>query len=165
MTKLNWNRRPQNGRVIETQSSVDRLADAFLAKHKASSNVSFADIEAAKTPRGGWTRAQLHAWGVPWPPPKGWKQALVAGRSFGVAPPPGPPQPRHVHPHSRPGFASNQPRPHWCVVCNARARDHVVTRGINEDGTLRAFWFCSQPHVDQWKADNPLPGDDGSVPF
>jgi hypothetical protein len=28
-------------------------------------------------PAGGWTRAQLAEWGVPWPPPKGWKQALI----------------------------------------------------------------------------------------
>ncbi|MEU3595148.1 DUF6083 domain-containing protein [Streptomyces filamentosus] len=34
------------------------------------------EIEAARTPRGGWTRAQLAAWGVPWPAPKGWKQRL-----------------------------------------------------------------------------------------
>lgn len=36
-------------------------------------------IEAAKTPKGGWTKAQLAAWGVPWPPPKGWKKALING--------------------------------------------------------------------------------------
>jgi hypothetical protein len=43
-----------------------------------------AEIEAAKTPRGGWTRAQLAAWGIPWPPPKGWRQALIgAGRPAG----------------------------------------------------------------------------------
>jgi hypothetical protein len=34
------------------------------------------EIEAAKSERGGWTRAQLAAWGVPWPPPKGWKKQL-----------------------------------------------------------------------------------------
>ncbi|WP_368666588.1 pentapeptide repeat-containing protein [Kitasatospora sp. MBT63] len=26
------------------------------------------------TPAGGRTRAQLVAWGAPWPPPKGWKE-------------------------------------------------------------------------------------------
>jgi hypothetical protein len=36
-----------------------------------------AEIEAAKTPRGGWTRAQLAEWGVPWPPPRGWRQRLL----------------------------------------------------------------------------------------
>jgi hypothetical protein len=35
-------------------------------------------IEAAKTSRGGWTRDTLAQWGVPWPPPKGWKAALTA---------------------------------------------------------------------------------------
>lgn len=35
------------------------------------------DIEAAASPRGGFTRRQLAAWGVPWPPPKGWKKRLI----------------------------------------------------------------------------------------
>lgn len=35
------------------------------------------EVEAARTPAGGWTRAQLEAWGVPWPPPSGWKRRLV----------------------------------------------------------------------------------------
>ncbi|MDH6107914.1 hypothetical protein P3T36_006373 [Kitasatospora sp. MAP12-15] len=35
------------------------------------------EIEAVRTPAGGWTRAQLAAWGVPWPPPKGWKKQLA----------------------------------------------------------------------------------------
>ena len=38
------------------------------------------EIEAARTPKGGWTRAQLEVWGVPWPPPKGWLRALVSGK-------------------------------------------------------------------------------------
>lgn len=36
-------------------------------------------IEAARTPAGGWTKAQLAEWGVPWPPPKGWRAALESG--------------------------------------------------------------------------------------
>lgn len=36
-------------------------------------------IEAGRSPAGGFTRAQLAEWGVPWPPPKGWKEALIAG--------------------------------------------------------------------------------------
>ena len=39
--------------------------------------VTLEEIENAKTVNGGWTKAQLKAWGVPWPPPKGWKYALV----------------------------------------------------------------------------------------
>lgn len=34
------------------------------------------EIERARTPRGGYDREQLATWGVPWPPPKGWKKAL-----------------------------------------------------------------------------------------
>lgn len=35
------------------------------------------DIEAARTPAGGWTRDQLAAWGVAWPPPTGWRKKLI----------------------------------------------------------------------------------------
>lgn len=40
------------------------------------------EIEAAKAPGGGWTRATLAGWGVPWPPPKGWRKALEDGREI-----------------------------------------------------------------------------------
>ena len=35
------------------------------------------EIMAHQTPRGGWTKKILAVWGVPWPPPKGWKAWLV----------------------------------------------------------------------------------------
>jgi len=41
--------------------------------------VTIEEIEAAKTEQGGWTRETLAAWGVKWPPPKGWKKALLKG--------------------------------------------------------------------------------------
>jgi hypothetical protein len=37
------------------------------------------EIEAGRSQAGGYTKAQLARWGVPWPPPKGWKEALLAG--------------------------------------------------------------------------------------
>mgnify|MGYP001568254718 CR=1 FL=1 len=37
------------------------------------------EIEAAKSEKGGWTRTALAQLGVPWPPPKGWKESLIAG--------------------------------------------------------------------------------------
>jgi hypothetical protein len=37
-----------------------------------------AEIIATQTPNGGWTKEQLAAWGVPWPPPPGWRQRLEA---------------------------------------------------------------------------------------
>ena len=51
------------------------------------------EILAARTASGGWTRETLERWGVPWPPPKGWKAALIAADSF--QPLSGPPQPAH----------------------------------------------------------------------
>lgn len=36
-----------------------------------------AEIEAAKTPDGGWTRETLAGWGIEWPPKKGWKRAMM----------------------------------------------------------------------------------------
>jgi hypothetical protein len=41
-------------------------------------------IAAAKSPGGSWSRATLAQWGVPWPPPRGWKEALIAGRPIPV---------------------------------------------------------------------------------
>ena len=38
------------------------------------------EIQAAKTLNGGWTRRQLEEWGVPWPPPAGWKKKLEEGQ-------------------------------------------------------------------------------------
>lgn len=35
------------------------------------------EVLAARTPAGGWSRATLHSWGVTWPPPKGWRTALL----------------------------------------------------------------------------------------
>jgi hypothetical protein len=37
------------------------------------------EVEAGRSPAGGFTRKQLAAWGVPWPPPSGWLRALLCG--------------------------------------------------------------------------------------
>ncbi len=39
--------------------------------------VSAEEIDAEKTPSGGWTKASLEKWGVSWPPVKGWRQKLI----------------------------------------------------------------------------------------
>jgi len=59
---------PETGEVLETiiQSS----------QSKAKVIVSPAEIKAGRSPAGAWTRATLAKWGVPWPPPKGWKKRL-----------------------------------------------------------------------------------------
>lgn len=35
------------------------------------------EIEAERTAKGGWIRETLAEWGVPWPPPSGWKKAIL----------------------------------------------------------------------------------------
>lgn len=40
--------------------------------------VSKSEVESEMTPNGGYTKEQLAKWGVPWPPPKGWKKTLTA---------------------------------------------------------------------------------------
>ncbi|RXR21563.1 hypothetical protein EQW78_17790 [Oerskovia turbata] len=52
-----------------------------MTNDAASPVTTAAEIDAARTPAGGWTRATLAGWGVPWPPPKGWREALIHGRS------------------------------------------------------------------------------------
>lgn len=34
-------------------------------------------LASAKTPAGGYTRAQMDVFGVGWPPPKGWPRFLI----------------------------------------------------------------------------------------
>jgi hypothetical protein len=39
--------------------------------------MSAEDIDRQRSPRGGWSRDILRRWGVPWPPPKGWRARLI----------------------------------------------------------------------------------------
>jgi hypothetical protein len=43
------------------------------------------EVEAGRSARGGFTRAQLQEWGVSWPPRKGWLKRLT-GRRSGLSP-------------------------------------------------------------------------------
>lgn len=35
------------------------------------------EVEAGRSANGGWTKSTLAGWGVPWPPPAGWKRRLA----------------------------------------------------------------------------------------
>jgi hypothetical protein len=39
--------------------------------------ISEEEILKLQTPGGGWTRETLEGWGVPWPPPQGWKEHIL----------------------------------------------------------------------------------------
>ena len=56
--------RPRAERRMPTRVSPQELL-AFLV------------IEAGRTPKGGFTRSMTERWGVPWPPPMGWRDDLV----------------------------------------------------------------------------------------
>jgi hypothetical protein len=38
------------------------------------------EIYEKRTPAGGWTAKTLAEWGIPFPPPKGWKTRLIKKR-------------------------------------------------------------------------------------
>jgi len=40
------------------------------------------EIEAGKSEAGGFTKETLLGWGIEYPPPKGWKEMLMAGEVF-----------------------------------------------------------------------------------
>ena len=80
-------RQAKAARQTPGQAAEQAAALAALAKLP---RVSREEIEACRTPAGGYrfTKERLAAWGVPWPPPPGWRQALEHGRAPG-APRPG----------------------------------------------------------------------------
>lgn len=96
MARMNWERaRPRkptepafpkdraNSAMGQAEASrLCREIDSYDRSEAGSSRVSAADIEAARSPAGGWRRATLAKWGVPWPPPKGWRKALIDGRTI-----------------------------------------------------------------------------------
>ena len=43
--------------------------------------IEYEMLDAARTSRGGWSRAQLQVLGVPWPPPTGWMRRTVGTKS------------------------------------------------------------------------------------
>lgn len=48
-------------------------------------SVTDAEIRAAMSRKGGWSRATLEKWGVPWPPPKGWRAKLTSNAASHIA--------------------------------------------------------------------------------
>ena len=49
-------------------------------------SISEEEILAARSPKGSWTKKTLAQWGVPWPPPSGWKATILThGIPYDVA--------------------------------------------------------------------------------
>lgn len=60
---------------VQWRAAIDTALDGASMNSKTRF-VSREEIEAARTPAGGWTKAQLAEWGVPWPPTRGWRSKL-----------------------------------------------------------------------------------------
>ncbi len=54
---------------------------------KTPKRVTLEEINAARTPRGGWTRKQLEAWGLEWPVKSGWVRRLTGDEDARVSMP------------------------------------------------------------------------------
>lgn len=94
MAKLNWSKAKSfrggseaaypgghprgDGGNVKTWDELERMANQEFPAPGVR-RITAKEIEAAKTPKGAWTKHTLAGWGVPWPPPKGWKSALIAG--------------------------------------------------------------------------------------
>lgn len=75
--------RRQQARAAQRTPEQQAEVEAVLA---GLPRVSAEEVEAARSPRGGWTRATLASWGVPWPPPAGWRRALERGEDGDTGP-------------------------------------------------------------------------------
>ena len=60
--------------ALDLMPEDQRKPEIFKGKTKSEIR---AIILRSKTKKGGWTRATLEQWDVPWPPPKGWKENLI----------------------------------------------------------------------------------------
>ena len=71
-----WTPRPLKPESAPAPYVAPNCAPKPVPKPKG--NITAAKIEAGKSASGGWTKATLESWGVPWPAPKGWKSQLIA---------------------------------------------------------------------------------------
>jgi hypothetical protein len=64
-------------------TKVQSLEEVAMMKGR---KITKEEILACQTENGGWTKKTLAQWGVPWPPPKGWKDALIKNGTLFEAP-------------------------------------------------------------------------------
>ena len=66
------------GQATATDEPVGALTAAEPPRFSDPQAISNELITNIATAQCGWTRKQLKILGVPWPPPSGWRQRLVA---------------------------------------------------------------------------------------
>lgn len=68
---------PDGATVVRYRLTLDRTPhNRCVTDWVPTRYVSPEELTANQTPKGGFTRTVLAGWGVPWPPPKGWKRAV-----------------------------------------------------------------------------------------
>lgn len=92
------------------------------------------EIDAARSERGGWDRATLAAWGVPWPPPSRWRQMLIDGT---VIPP-------HPATSKTPSDSLEAKLLHQVVMAVIESGQGDLLKGIDE---LNAYYGTNIPTV------------------
>lgn len=68
------------GRAAKTGKSSKKLKGRKgpMPLDKITTAVSPDEIKKAMTPKGGWKATTLEQWGILWPPPRGWREKLIA---------------------------------------------------------------------------------------
>lgn len=80
-------KRPETPKISQRRGASAALKSKVAAMSKKLEQemtspfrkISQAELDAAKSPNGGYTKAALMQWGIEWPPKKGWQQALLHG--------------------------------------------------------------------------------------
>ena len=98
------------------------------------------EIEAGRTAKGGFTRATMASWGVSWPPPHGWRDALLKGEPV---PPAGTvkPKPPSAGDGSEPDHKALL---HQVVMAVINAGQSDILKGIDD---LNAYYNGRIPTV------------------
>ena len=113
---------------------MEKSEDGFL-------KLTEAEIEAAKSPKGGWTAKTLATWGVSWPPPHGWKDALLKG-----LPIPGSPAAKRVTATDDGSSVDHEKLLHQVVMAVINAgQGHI----LNELPEVAAYYNCRIPTVEE----------------
>lgn len=94
MGKINWDKAKRYNvkTPVDGSTPYDRYAWADGPKRPVSRKkkkrdarkLRKADIEARMSKAGGYSKQTLESLGVPWPPPKGWKQDLINNQPVGT---------------------------------------------------------------------------------
>jgi hypothetical protein len=66
----------QNKRIDILERKITALTATTGEVALGSRPPSPEEVMALRTPAGSWTKKTLASWGVPWPPPKGWRVKL-----------------------------------------------------------------------------------------